>query len=57
MWAQVGGFGAASAEEFLEKAKELTRPGDQKYALEPAYINALHMVTEWFGAPEQLGRQ
>lgn len=50
-WAQVGGFGAANAEEFLQKAKEITRPGEQKYALEPAYINALHMVTEWFGAP------
>ncbi|MFJ4168979.1 sugar ABC transporter substrate-binding protein [Paenarthrobacter sp. NPDC089714] len=51
MWAQVGGFEASSADEFLDKAKELTRPGEQKYALEPAYINALHMVTEWFGAP------
>ncbi|NQD88630.1 sugar ABC transporter substrate-binding protein, partial [Paenarthrobacter sp. CM16] len=51
MWAKVGGFEAASADEFLDKAKELTRPGDQQYALEPAYINALHMVTEWFGAP------
>ncbi|UKA64001.1 sugar ABC transporter substrate-binding protein [Arthrobacter sp. FW306-04-A] len=50
-WDKVGGFNASNAEEFLAKAKEITRPGEQRYALEPAYINALHMVTEWFGAP------
>lgn len=50
-WAEVGGFGASNADEFLAKAKEITRPGEQKYALEPSYINALHMVGEWFGAP------
>ncbi|WP_104173739.1 sugar ABC transporter substrate-binding protein [Arthrobacter sp. Y81] len=51
IWAAVDGLNAASADEFLEKAKELTRPGEQKYALEPAYTNILHMVTEWYGAP------
>lgn len=51
VWAAVDGLNAASADEFLEKAKELTRPGEQKYALEPAYTNILHMVTEWYGAP------
>ncbi|NJC23801.1 putative aldouronate transport system substrate-binding protein [Arthrobacter pigmenti] len=50
-WAEVGGFSAGSAEEFLEKAKEMTRPSEQKWALAPDYINALHMVTEWYGAP------
>jgi putative aldouronate transport system substrate-binding protein len=51
VWAAVDGLNAASADEFLDKAKELTRPGEQKYALEPAYTNILHMVTEWYGAP------
>lgn len=51
IWEKVGGLNAASADEFMEKAKELTRPADRQYALEPAYINILHMVTEWFGAP------
>ncbi len=50
-WAQVGGFAAANADEFFNKAKELTRPKEGKYALEPNYINALHMITEWLGAP------
>lgn len=51
VWGKVGGLTAANADEFLAKAKELTRPGEKKYALEPAYVNVLHMVTEWFGAP------
>ncbi|MET3205954.1 sugar ABC transporter substrate-binding protein [Pseudarthrobacter sp. S3] len=51
VWDAVGGLNADSADEFLEKAKELTRPGEQKYALEANYTNILHMVTEWFGAP------
>ncbi|MDJ0357746.1 sugar ABC transporter substrate-binding protein [Paenarthrobacter sp. PH39-S1] len=50
-WAQVGGLTASSADEFFQKAKELTRPNEGKYALEPAYINLLHMITEWLGAP------
>lgn len=50
-WAQVGGLTASSADEFFQKAKELTRPDEGKYALEPAYINMLHMITEWLGAP------
>ncbi|WP_426998720.1 sugar ABC transporter substrate-binding protein [Pseudarthrobacter sp. N5] len=55
VWDKVGGFGAANADEFLAKTKELTRPAEQKYALEPAYINALHMVGEWFGTPNGWG--
>ncbi|WP_115787982.1 sugar ABC transporter substrate-binding protein [Arthrobacter silvisoli] len=51
VWEKVGGLNASSADEFLDKAKELTRPAERKYALEPAYVNVLHMVTEWFGAP------
>lgn len=50
-WSAVGGMQSSSADEFLNKAKEVTRPGEGKYALEPAYVNALHMVGEWFGAP------
>jgi len=50
-WDEVGGFQCKTADEFLEKAKELTRPNEKKYALEPSYINMLHMFGEWFGAP------
>ncbi len=50
-WDPVGGFQCQTAEEFFEKAKELTRPNEKKYALEPSYINMLHMFGEWFGAP------
>ena len=51
VWQRVGGLKATSADEFLSKAKELTRPAKNLYALEPAYINMLHMFGEWFGAP------
>lgn len=50
-WAKVGGLTANNAEEFFDKVKELSRPEKQQYALEPAYINVLHMITEWLGAP------
>lgn len=50
-WAAVGGLTATDADDFLKKIKELTRPGEGKYALEPAYVNVLHMITEWLGGP------
>ena len=50
-WAKVGGLNAKDADEFFEKAKELSRPGKKQYALEPAYINMLHMITEWLVPP------
>ncbi|WP_167134052.1 type 2 periplasmic-binding domain-containing protein [Arthrobacter sedimenti] len=50
-WDKVGGLNAKDADEFFEKAKELSNPGAKQYALEPAYINVLHMITEWLGAP------
>lgn len=50
-WDKVGGLNAKNADEFLDKAKELTNPAKKQYALEPAYINILHMITEWLGAP------
>lgn len=55
VWAQVGGLNATDADDFLAKAKELTRPNEGKYALESiaggSLINMLHMFTEWLGAP------
>lgn len=50
-WAAVGGLTASNADDFFSKLQELTRPADNKYALEPAYVNVLHMITEWLGAP------
>lgn len=50
IWKQVGGFNATSAEDFLAKCKELTKPG-KRYALEPFLPNAFHMFGEWFGVP------
>jgi len=50
-WAKVGGLNAKDADEFFDKVKELSNPSKKQYALEPAYINILHMITEWFGAP------
>lgn len=50
-WDKVGGLNAKNADEFFDKVKELTNPSKKQYALEPFYINFLHMVTEWLGAP------
>lgn len=50
-WSKVDGLKAKDANEFLDKVKELSNPGKKLYALEPAYINILHMITEWLGAP------
>lgn len=50
-WDAVGGFQCKNADEFLQKAKELTRPKDNRWALEPAFVNALHMFGEWYGVP------
>lgn len=50
-WSKVGGLNAKDADEFFEKVKELSNPSKLQFALEPAYINVLHMITEWFGAP------
>lgn len=51
LWGKVGGFSFDSADDFLAKAKEMTNPKSKVYALEPAYINMMHMFGEWFGAP------
>ncbi|PMC74887.1 sugar ABC transporter substrate-binding protein [Brachybacterium sp. UMB0905] len=50
VWEEVGGFQSASAEEFLDKCKELLIPG-QRWALEPFLPNAFHMFSQWFGVP------
>lgn len=50
-WSKVGGLNAKDADEFFGKVKELSNPAKQQYALEPAYINVLHMITQWLGAP------
>jgi putative aldouronate transport system substrate-binding protein len=50
-WDKVGGLNAKDANEFMDKVKELSNPAKKQYALEPAYINILHMITEWLGAP------
>ncbi|WP_207344462.1 twin-arginine translocation signal domain-containing protein [Arthrobacter sp. E3] len=50
-WEKVGGLNPKNADEFFDKVKELSDPAKKQYALEPAYINMLHMITEWLGAP------
>lgn len=52
VWDEVDGFQSASAEEFLEKCKDISIPG-KRWALEPFLPNALHMFGEWFGVPNQ----
>ncbi|WP_026529846.1 sugar ABC transporter substrate-binding protein [Haematomicrobium sanguinis] len=49
-WEPLGGFQCKNAQEFYDKCVEFgKRPNS--YALQPAYINILHMATEWYGAP------
>ncbi|WP_193105982.1 extracellular solute-binding protein [Brachybacterium sp. FME24] len=52
VWEEVGGFQSATAEEFLEKCKDVTIAG-KRWALEPFLPNAFHMFGEWFGVPNQ----
>lgn len=49
IWDKVGGFTFDDADDFFAKAKEIS--GNNVFALEPALINVLHMVGEWFGVP------
>lgn len=50
-WSKVGGLNAKDADEFFDKVKELSDPSKQQYALEPAYVNVLNIVTQCLGAP------
>lgn len=52
VWDEVGGFQCESAQEFLDKCKEILIPG-KRWALEPFLPNAFHMFSQWFGAPNQ----
>ena len=52
VWAEVDGFQSSSAEEFLDKCKEILIPG-KRWALEPFLPNAFHMFSQWFGVPNQ----
>jgi len=49
VWEKVGGLQCSTADEFASKAKELST--GNVHALEPAYINMMHMFGEWFGVP------
>lgn len=49
VWKKVGGLQCSTAQEFFEKCKELST--GNRYALEPSYINMMHMFGEWFGVP------
>jgi putative aldouronate transport system substrate-binding protein len=51
LWDKVGGFQCKNANEFLGKCKELTRPKSNQWALEPFYVNAVHMFGQWYGVP------
>lgn len=50
-WKPVGGATFSSAQDFLDKGKELLDTKRKKYVLEPAYVNAHGMFAQWFGAP------
>ncbi|MGI8769381.1 MAG: sugar ABC transporter substrate-binding protein [Propionibacteriaceae bacterium] len=51
VWEKVGGFQSTSADEFLDKAKQISK--NNVYALEPSYINMVHMFGEWFKVPNR----
>ncbi|WP_406113232.1 hypothetical protein [Streptomyces sp. NBC_01014] len=50
-WKPVGGATFSSAQDFLDKGKELLDVKRKKYVLEPAYTNHVGMYAQWFGAP------
>ncbi|MFI6325678.1 hypothetical protein ACIBG8_49755 [Nonomuraea sp. NPDC050556] len=50
-WAPVGGTAFTSADDYLEKAKQLLDVKKNKYPLEPSYYNHVHMFSHWYGAP------
>ncbi|OIV39531.1 hypothetical protein BIV57_01295 [Mangrovactinospora gilvigrisea] len=49
-WEPVGGIAFSSAQDFLDKGKDLLDAKRKKYVLEPAYVNHVHMFAEWHGA-------
>ncbi|MER6946650.1 hypothetical protein ABT294_21720 [Nonomuraea sp. NPDC000554] len=50
-WKPVGGLAFTSADDFLAKATQLLDAKKNKYVLEPAYYNFVHMFSHWYGAP------
>ncbi|RSM96157.1 hypothetical protein DMB42_48350 [Nonomuraea sp. WAC 01424] len=50
-WQPVGGTAFTSADDFLDKAKQLLDVKKNKYPLEPSYYNHVHMFSHWYGAP------
>ncbi|GAA2693400.1 type 2 periplasmic-binding domain-containing protein [Nonomuraea recticatena] len=50
-WQPVGGATFTSADDFLEKTKQLLDVKKNKYPLEPSYVNHVHMFSQWYGAP------
>ncbi|MFI6482397.1 hypothetical protein ACIBH1_31005 [Nonomuraea sp. NPDC050663] len=50
-WKPVGGTTFTSADDFLQKASSLVDKSKNKYPLEPAYVNMVHMFSQWHGAP------
>ncbi|MFF1356420.1 hypothetical protein [Streptomyces sp. NPDC058297] len=50
-WKPVGGVQFDSAQDFLDKAKELLDVKRKKYVLEPAYYNHIVQFAMWHGAP------
>lgn len=50
-WDPVGGFQCKSAQEFLDKAKQITVPKEQRWALDAKYSSAINMFSEWFRVP------
>ena len=50
VWKDVDGLQCSSAQEFLDKCKEITQPG-KRWALEPFLPNAFHMFSQWHGCP------
>ncbi|WP_199547749.1 hypothetical protein [Streptomyces sp. N35] len=50
-WKPVGGVRFDDAEDFLAKGKDLLDIKRRKYVLEPAYVNHVHMFSQWYGAP------
>ncbi|MEU9859385.1 hypothetical protein AB0D99_00815 [Streptomyces sp. NPDC047971] len=52
-WKPVGGVSFDSAQDFLDKGRELLDVKRKKYVLEPAYVNHIMQFAQWHGAPNR----
>ncbi|GGQ00692.1 hypothetical protein [Streptosporangium pseudovulgare] len=50
-WRPVGGIGFTGADDFFQKSVQLLDAKRNRYVLEPAYVNHVHMFSQWYGAP------